>query len=59
MAHVMYVCVKCHHLNKKKLQSGRASWRRVCYQRGLPHLVILLLLTNVIPILLTVNPVVL
>ena len=40
--HVSQVMCHVSHVNKKtktKLQSGGASWSRVCYQRGLPRLV--------------------
>ena len=44
MCHVSRVtcrmsCVRCN--NKKNGQSGGASWSRVCYQRSLPHLVLI------------------
>ena len=60
MCHVSRVtchisCVTCHMSQKKKeknrkkkkknlRKSGRASWLRVCYQRGLPRLVFLIVL---------------
>ena len=36
MSHVM-----CHFFHVFLLQSGEASWWRVCYQRGVPRLVLI------------------